>query len=234
MNKTYRLIWNETLNTWVAVAETVRSRGKRSSGTLLLAAALSAVLPAPTFAAPPAANQLPTGGQIVGGSGAIAQSSAAMTVTQTSQRMIANWQSFDIGSQASVRFNQPSATSVALNRVLNQNSTQILGRLSANGHVMLVNPAGIVFDIGSQVDVGALTASTLAISDASFMAGRHQFAREAGALAGSIVNQSRIVTPDGGIVALIAPVVQNEGSIETPKGSTLLAAGALIDNSGSR
>ncbi|HLA36555.1 MAG TPA: filamentous hemagglutinin N-terminal domain-containing protein [Rhodocyclaceae bacterium] len=230
MNKTYRLIWNETLNTWVAVAETVRSRGKRSSGTLLLAAALSAaalsaVLPAPTFAAPPAANQLPMGGQIVGGSGAIAQ---------TSQRMIANWQSFDTGSQASVRFNQPSATSVALNRVLNQNPTQILGRLSANGHVMLVNPAGIVFDIGSQVDVGALTASTLAISDASFMAGRYQFAREAGALAGSINNQGRIVTPDGGVVALIAPVVQNEGSIETPKGSTLLAAGALIDNSGSR
>ena len=54
MNKTYRLIWNALTNTWIAVAETVRSRGKRASGALLLAAAgLVAVSPAPTLAAPP-------------------------------------------------------------------------------------------------------------------------------------------------------------------------------------
>ena len=87
---------------------------------------------------------------------------------------------------------------------------------------MLVNPAGIVFGQGSQVNTGGLVASTLGISDANFSAGKYSFANDGAA--GSIVNQGRIVTPYGGVVALIAPVVQNQGSIETPKGSTLLAA----------
>ena len=65
MNKTYRLIWNDFTNTWVAVSEIARARGKRASGAVLLAAAgFIAVPPAPTFAAPPnppVATQLPTG-----------------------------------------------------------------------------------------------------------------------------------------------------------------------------
>ena len=39
MNKCYRLIWNECTQAWVAVAETAKARGKRASGSLLLAAA---------------------------------------------------------------------------------------------------------------------------------------------------------------------------------------------------
>ncbi|MEI6804771.1 MAG: filamentous hemagglutinin N-terminal domain-containing protein, partial [Burkholderiales bacterium] len=252
MNKSYRLIWNELTQTWVAVAEIARARGKRAAAAVLLAASGLAL------AAPPAANQLPTGGQIVGGSaaGAIASSGSAMTVTQNTQRMIANWNSFNIGANASVQFVQPSASAIALNRVLGQDPTQILGSLSANGQVMLVNPAGIVFGQSSQVNVGALVASSLALSDANFTTGNYSFARAADGLAGSVMNQGRITTPTGGVVALIAPVVRNSGQIETPQGGTLLAAAdqvtldftgdglitysmaagaanALVDNSGS-
>ena len=39
MNKSYRLIYNEIANTWVAVAENVKGRGKRASGAVVLAAA---------------------------------------------------------------------------------------------------------------------------------------------------------------------------------------------------
>ena len=252
MNKSYRLLWNELTQTWVAVAEIARGRGKRTAAAVLLVASGLAL------AAPPGANQLPTGGQIVGGSaaGVIASNGSAMTVTQNTQRMIANWNSFNIGANASVNFVQPSASAIALNRVLGQDPTQILGSLSANGQVMLVNPAGIVFGQGSQVNVGALVASSLALSDANFMAGNYSFAHGLDGLAGSVVNQGRITTPAGGVVALIAPVVKNSGQIETPQGSTLLvaadqvtldfvgdglitysmaagAANALVDNSGS-
>ncbi len=39
MNKSYRLIYNEITQTWVAAAETVKGRGKRASGAVVLAAA---------------------------------------------------------------------------------------------------------------------------------------------------------------------------------------------------
>ncbi|HLO64200.1 MAG TPA: ESPR-type extended signal peptide-containing protein, partial [Azonexus sp.] len=112
MNIAYRLIWNELSNTWVAVAENVKARGKRASGAVLLAASGFA------FAAPPVATELPTGGQVVGGSAGIVQSGATMNITQTTARAAIDWQTFNIGSAAQVNFNQPSSSSVALNRVL--------------------------------------------------------------------------------------------------------------------
>lgn len=219
MNNTYRLIWNELANTWVAVAENAKSRGKRSAGALLLTAVASVAM-----AQTVSTQQLPTGGQIVSGSGTISAQGAAMTVNQNTARMITNWSSFNIGSNASVNFVQPSASAVALNRIQSQDPTQIMGRLTANGQVMLVNPAGVVFGRGSQVDVGSLVASSLAISDANFLNGNYRFAANSLNTLGAVVNQGRITTANGGAVAFLAPVVKNEGQITTPKGSTLLAA----------
>lgn len=219
MNNTYRLIWNELANTWVAVAENAKSRGKRSAGALLLTAVASVAM-----AQTVSTQQLPTGGQIVSGSGAISAQGAAMTVNQNTARMITNWSSFNIGANASVNFVQPSASAVALNRIQSQDPTQIMGRLTANGQVMLVNPAGVVFGRGSQVDVGSLVASSLAISDANFLNGNYRFTANSLNTLGAVVNQGRITTANGGAVAFLAPVVKNEGQITTPKGSTLLAA----------
>lgn len=219
MNNTYRLIWNELANTCVAVAENAKSRGKRSAGALLLTAVASVAM-----AQTVSTQQLPTGGQIVSGSGAISAQGAAMTVNQNTARMITNWSSFNIGANASVNFVQPSASAVALNRIQSQDPTQIMGRLTANGQVMLVNPAGVVFGRGSQVDVGSLVASSLAISDANFLNGNYRFTANSLNTLGAVVNQGRITTANVGAVAFLAPVVKNEGQITTPKGSTLLAA----------
>ena len=124
MNKTYRLIWNDFTNTWVAVSESARARGKRASGAVLLAAAgFIAVPPAPTFAAapnPPAATALPTSGQLVAGQASIASNvspaGATMTVTQSSNRAAIDWQTFNIGSAARVNFIQPSSSAAILNQ----------------------------------------------------------------------------------------------------------------------
>lgn len=51
------------------------------------------------------------------GTAAISQNASALTVQQASQRAALDWQSFNIGAQASVTFNQPNSSAVALNRM---------------------------------------------------------------------------------------------------------------------
>ena len=82
-----------------------------------------------------------------------------------------------------VRFAQPGASSIVLNRVVGQDPSQIFGSLSSNGQVFLLNPNGILFGAGAQVSVGGRVASTLNMSDQDFMAGRHTLTRGAGPVA---------------------------------------------------
>ncbi len=204
MNKTYRLIWNDLTRTWVAVAEIARARGKRASGAVLLAAAgiLLAAPPAPTFAAPPGLpvaptpTQLPTGGKVVGGQAGIAQSGATLNINQSSQRAAIDWSTFNVGRAAQVNFNQPGASSVTLNRVLDSNPSQIFGHINANGQVFLSNPNGVYFSPTASVDVGALVATTHSISLADFMAGKTSFERNG--TTASVVNEGELKAALGG------------------------------------
>lgn len=179
----------------------------------------------PSLTAQPASEILPTGGHITSGTGNIDQNGSTMLIKQESEKLIANWQEFNIGRDSIVTFNQPSSSSIALNRVVGNVSSQILGRLNANGHLMLVNPAGVVFGAGSQIDVGALTTSLLNISDADFLTDRFQFSGGEG----SILNQGNISVASGGTVAFISPVVQNEGTITAPQGSVSMIAGTEME-----
>nr|WP_302480490.1 filamentous hemagglutinin N-terminal domain-containing protein [Cupriavidus gilardii] len=171
------------------------------------------------------AGTLPTGGQIVGGIGSIGQAGNAMTVQQGSDKLAIDWQSFSIGKDNLVRFVQPGADAIALNRVLGQDVSVIQGALQANGKVFLVNPNGILFTPGAQVDVGGILASTLKISTQDFLSGNYRFSGDSNA---AVVNQGSIRTADGGLVALIAARVINEGNISAPKGDVLLAAGSKV------
>ena len=180
---------------------------------------------APVCALDPSA--LPTGGQIVSGQGGIAQTGTSMTVTQQTDRLIAYWNTFNIGRDASVTFRQPGSSSVALNRVLGQTPSQIYGRLSANGQVFLVNPAGIYFSPTAQVNVRGLVASTLNITDDNFLAGNHAFARSG--TAGRIVNEGTITAADGGYVAFLSPAISNTGEIDAVNGTVAMAAGDRVN-----
>jgi len=225
MNKTYRLIWNDALDAWVAVAEIVKSRGKRSSRALLLATALMP-LPSMVLAQAPAPTQLPTGGNVVAGTANIAQSGAVMNITQTTQRAAIDWNTFNVGSSATVNFLQPSSSAVALNRVLSSNPSQIFGQINANGHVFLTNPSGVYFAPGASVDVGSLTATTHSISNADFMAGNYKFTRSGST--GSVVNEGTLKAGLGGYIALLAPEVRNQGVIIAQAGTVAMAAGETI------
>ena len=183
-------------------------------------------LPVFLYAASIDPGRLPTGGIITQGMGGIAQSGSKMTVTQTTQKMVANWQSFNIGSNAWVDFRQPNNSAVALNRVLGSDPSSIFGRFTANGQVFLINPNGILFGPGSSVNTGGLVASTMNIFDSDFMSGKYQFTK--GGAAGSIVNQGQLTAADGGYIALLAPEVRNEGIITAKSGTVALAAGNKV------
>jgi filamentous hemagglutinin family protein len=169
------------------------------------------------------AQSLPTGGSVVAGTASIATGANSMTITQSSQSAALNWQNFSIAQGNSVVFVQPNANAVALNRVTGADASVILGSLSANGKVFLVNPNGILFGKSASVNVGGLVASTLAISDADFMAGNYKFAGSGG----TVLNQGSI-TADHGYVALLGATVSNEGVIQANLGTVALAAGEAI------
>jgi filamentous hemagglutinin family protein len=172
------------------------------------------------------AQSAPSGGQVTAGSGTIEQVGSTTTIDQSSNKLAIDWQNFDIAAGESVRFNQPSSQSIALNRILGQDPTTILGSLSSNGQVFLLNPNGVLFGAGSQVDVGGIFASTQSISDADFLAGRYTFAGNGGA--GSVLNQGTIHAADGGYVALGGTSVVNDGVIRAYKGTVALGAGDEI------
>ncbi len=172
------------------------------------------------------ANALPTKGKITYGKGNISTSGRKMTVKQYTPKMIANWKTFNIGANANVTFRQPNSDAVALNRISDQNPSLILGSLRANGNIYLINPAGIVFGEGAQVNVGGLIASSLKMRDKDFVTGRYTFTNNGNA--GSVINQGNINAGNGGVVALIGPRVINEGNINAEDGDVLLAAGKQV------
>jgi filamentous hemagglutinin family protein len=168
---------------------------------------------------------LPTGGQVQSGVASIASTGNAMTVNQTTDKAIISWQQFNIGSAASVTFQQPSTSSMTLNRVRGGETSLIEGALRAPGTVILVNPSGVIFGGGSTVDVGGIVASTLDIADEDFEKGNLTFNR--GSSDGSILNQGRI-TARGGSVVLLASQITNKGYIRAELGSVVLAAGETV------
>ena len=220
MNRVYRLIWSEHTQAWVPVAESRPARGKQGRAGRLstLAAGVLALAGTAAWAGAP----LPTGGQITQGQGSIGQSGSTLTVNQGSQRLVTNWDSFNIGAGQTVRFVQPSATAVALNRVTGSEASSIQGQLLANGQVYLLNPNGVLFGAGARVDTAGLLASTLSMSDADFMAGRVHLVGESLA---SVRNEGAIVARERGMVALIAAQVVNTGSIQADGGAVALASG---------
>ena len=222
MNRIYRLIWSRVTNTWVAVSENAKGRGKSGRGAVLRRKAIAAAI---SLAFAPLAQANPIGAHVVSGTVNINQSGNLLTVTNTPNAII-NWQGFSIGSNETTRFIQQSSSSSVLNRVVSANPSELLGTLTSNGKVFLINPAGILVGQGARIDVPEFVASTLNLSNVNFRAGKLNFA--ANPNAGALENDGNITTPEGGSVYLVAPQLTNNGIITTPKGETILAAGKAV------
>ena len=194
-----------------------RSRGFAFALGFLLACSLG-----PACAAP-------QGGRVVAGKGGIERpNDRTLIVHQNSESLVADWKSFNIAPGEQVRFDQPDAQSAALNRILDQNPSRILGSLNANGRIFLSNPNGLVFGKSATVNVSSLVATTLSIDNRSFMSGHYRF--DYGG-PGAIDNKGVLTAVDGGSISLIGDSVSNEGLIIARLGRVNLASGgsATID-----
>jgi len=171
---------------------------------------------------------LPVGNELVSGSVQVTSpNSSQLLIHQGSQRAIVNWQGFSIGQHESVTIQQPNVSSALLNRVIGQDVSNIQGKLTANGQIFLINSNGVIFNKTAQVDVGSLIASTLNISNQSFLANQLHFTEDSAA--GSIINAGQIKASEGGVIALIGEQIENLGNLQAPGGSVALAAGKTID-----
>ncbi|MCA7961342.1 GLUG motif-containing protein [Burkholderia cenocepacia] len=219
MNKTYALVWNQAQACWSAVGETARRRGKSSGGKRVATVVVSllglAALPA--FA-------LPGGEKITAGKADILRydDGHTMVINQKTDKLITNWRDFSVDRGERVAFLQPNSNSVALNRVISNNVSNIDGPIDANGKVFIVNPNGVMFGPGAQINVGGLVASTRNISDADFLAGNYRFS---GTSAAAIINQGNLTAADGGGIALLGATVINTGVVQAKLGRVALGAG---------
>lgn len=195
-------------------------------------------VPAPVLVAPGNGSVLPP--EISGNT---------MTIHQLSNKATLDWQSFNIGPENTVRFDQPQVTSVALNRIHQADPSQILGQLTANGQVYLVNQNGFVFGPNSQVNANTLLVSTLDVTDDAMQKGLTKVVDSSPSLGpiaalsgdGSVyrtnaqgqVEKIAIKVEAGaklssnaayGRVLLAAPSIENRGDIQSPDGQVILAA----------
>ncbi|MGG5823679.1 filamentous hemagglutinin N-terminal domain-containing protein [Falsiroseomonas sp. HW251] len=182
--------------------------------------ATTALLPVAAFAQAP--NAQPQGGSVVAGQATISRAATRTQVNQASDRAVVEWRSFDIGSNQQVDIRQPGASSFSLQRVTGPDPSQIAGRLTSNGGVALVNPNGVTFHAGAQVDVASLIATASDITNRNLMDGRMVFDGQPRAGA-RVENRGTITVRDRGMAALVGPVAANSGTIRARLGRVAIA-----------
>lgn len=195
-----------------------------------------------------AANALPVASQqwVQQGQATRIEKNAVMDI-DVSDRVSLRWDSFNIGRDATVNFNQPNSGSIALNRVGSGGdaaASQIMGKLNANGRVYLLDRNGVIFGPESKVNVASLIASSLDLNPAleaklmdpnSSIADAIKESQAAFSSTGQAGNPdaqivleggASIQTTEGGQVYLFAPHIKTEAgsSIHTPGGQTIMAA----------
>jgi len=194
------------------------------------------------------------GGKAAVGAAVGDPSGSSLVINQNETRAVIDWSAFNVGADATVRFNQGTGTAgtdswrpdpgfAALNRIHDANPSQIFGNIQADGKVYLINQNGILFAPGSQVNVNSLVGSTLNLKDADFRNGLLHFRSEnyqhpdydpadaAHNLAlpppdpgAAVANHGTVTATTGGSVFLLGPQVENGGTITSPQGKVYLVA----------
>lgn len=180
----------------------------------------AAMLPSPTLANP-------EGGSVAAGAATIHHNGSKTDIRQTTDKAVIDWRKFNIEAGEHTQFHQPSASSLTLNRVNDTNPSRIMGTLSANGNIVVMNPNGVFFGKGSQVDVNGLIATTADIDTDRFMRGELVFDKPGNPQA-AIINNGSINAREAGLVGLVAPNVLNNGVINARLGTVHLASGDTV------
>jgi filamentous hemagglutinin family protein len=173
-----------------------------------------------------AAGLLPGGGHFVAGSGSISGGATALTIIQPgSSRGVIDWNSFSIGNNNRVTFN--NGTGATLNRITGGDPSVIIGTLSATGSVYLINPQGIIVGPSGVISTGGrFVGSTLDACNVTFMQGGPLTL--AGTSNASVVNLGRIGSSGGDVFLVARNAVINLGSVDAPNGTAEFAVGRQV------
>lgn len=190
---------------------------KRVLAGLLAGTALWLGMPAALAASGAVPNtQLPDGGQFIGGNtiGSIDTSGAQMTITQNVQNAVIQWDNgFNVGANATVNFKGPKSGYNTLNYDASGNMSQIYGAINANnnGHIYIVNPAGVEISSSAQINVGSLYVSNKKMESEDFN-NFHSYAAEDNFVLGGTTTDAALmslgninatnVTFDGGRIVI--------------------------------
>ncbi|MFL1391172.1 filamentous hemagglutinin family protein [Pseudomonas tritici] len=163
-----------------------------------------------------------------------------VSIEQTADKAILNWETFNVGHNTTVDFQQQSTWAV-LNRVNDPNArpSEIQGQIKGAGTVMIMNANGVVFSGTSQVNVRNLVAAAATITNEQFTqrglyvdttGTQPTFTDAAGKVEvqrGAVIQTHNAATSTdaGGYALLLGTEVENAGTIITAKGQTTLAAG---------
>lgn len=194
---------------------------KLSSASKIILLALG--LDSPEVLATPV-NPQPTGGTVISGQAGINQLNPnTVQINQSSQKAIIQWQTFDVAKGEKVAFETPDKEAITLNRVMGRNASDIEGNLTSNGQLWIINPNGVLFGKGAEVNTAGLLASTLDITNDNFNKGHYQFESTTNDVA-TILNEGDI-TSNAGYVAMLAPEINNSGIVSAQLGTVAMAAG---------
>lgn len=174
------------------------------------------------------AQDLPVGGTVVAGQAQITSpTSTQMTITQSTDTAVINWNSFDVGSGALLQFDQPTSSSATLNRVTGSAGSDIHGQITANGSVFVVNPNGIFIGADGSIQAGGgFVASTLDVTNDDFQNGNLRF--EGNGASATVENAGTITVGRGGYAALLGGHVANSGTISVPMGRIAFGSGERV------
>ncbi|UPG92949.1 filamentous haemagglutinin family protein [Luteibacter aegosomatissinici] len=182
-------------------------------------------------------------------------------VRQTAKKAILTWDSFNVGRDTTLYFNQSAGNQsgggndwIALNRVNDPSAkpSQILGAMKAEGTVYVLNRNGVIFGQGAQVNTRSLLASSMNLfsndlktSNSVFLSsGISDPARVNGAVfitdttaptVGDVVVEKGASVTSGadGFVLIAAPNVVNRGAIVADDGQVFLASDRKISSNSS-
>ncbi|MCX5700108.1 MAG: filamentous hemagglutinin N-terminal domain-containing protein [Candidatus Omnitrophica bacterium] len=173
-------------------------------------------------------DDLPVGPQVQAGAPTITTAGNDMTVNANQfDKTWIDWQSFNIGAQNSVNNIGPSSSAVILHNDVSGAISNIQGALNGNCNVFLLNPSGILFGSGAQVNVGGMVVSTMRMSMDDFMSGSYLIKQDS-VNPGLIVNSGTINANGPMGVTLAGGAVRNDGVINANLSTVNLVSGREV------
>ena len=152
------------------------------------------------------------------------------TINQSSIRAIGEADELHVGTSGHIIINQAAADALLVVRDIGLDSdpTQILGRITSNGDLIIIDPNGVFFGKDSEIDVTGITTTTGELLNADIMDGNDSFTFNNVGAGGSIIIEGKITVNDAGLAAFVSPFITNHGVINAKLGNVVMAAGETV------